>query len=226
MKKSLICEADKDAVRREYDSSSAAASDFEKMKWGSHASMVNRFDLARRIVRWPSVETWLDIGCGTGLMFETLEAAGHRFHHLAGLDVSPEMISQAKSRKLASPVTFQVGDGGAIPDDFAGRFDLVSMVGILQKCGSSPQEILTSAFATLKAGGQFFLTTKNLNWSAFREGGLTPEEEHSWFDHGELLALILSLGATIHLTNGFLPTENKIVPIEDSHTLFILAEVT
>lgn len=227
MTKSIYFPSNKDDVRREYAASSTAANTYEKMKWGSHESMVNRFHLAHRIVNWDAVHSWLDIGCGTGLMFKVLEDAGHRFDRLAGIDLSPEMIAQARrDSSLASPAEFVVADGEQLPHGFQGAFDLVTMIGVLQKCGTEPRPFLAHALTALRSGGQFFMTTKHIGWRAFREEGLAPEVGHSWFEHEEIVRHLESLGASVRATGGFVPRTNEVVPIEDAHTIYFLAERT
>jgi 2-polyprenyl-3-methyl-5-hydroxy-6-metoxy-1,4-benzoquinol methylase len=223
LKKSLIHGAGLDDVRREYETSSIEASDFEKMKWGSHESMVNRFDLARRIVDWPRVARWLDIGCGTGLFFEFMESNGQTFDELVGIDVAPSMIAQANARKLRSPANFAVSQAGTPDPAFRGRFQLVTLIGVLQKCGSEPEAFLTQALDCLTDDGQLFLTTKHLGWRAFERDGLTPEPNHSWFDADDLADAVRHAGGAIVTHGGFLPHENQQVPLADSHTQFILA---
>jgi SAM-dependent methyltransferase len=66
-----------------------------------------------------------DLGCGTGTLSVLLAEEGYDVH---GLDLSPEMISRARTKAAANPargsVTFDVGDASE-PDLPAGTFDVV-----------------------------------------------------------------------------------------------------
>lgn len=223
MADSICHKVDKADVRREYAQASTAEHDFEKAKWGSYESMVHRFHLAERLVDWASVGDWLDIGCGTGLLFETVESAGRAFKRLVGVDITAEVLSFASARNLKSPAEFHVLDLEVMPQDFRGAFDLVSMIGVLQQCGNFPAPVLEAVSSAVQPGGQLFLTTKNLGWKAFLEDGFEPEAGHSWFVYDELVDILHNVGMEIVQAGGFLPQENKIVNMDQSHTLYILA---
>ncbi|MFC1673134.1 class I SAM-dependent methyltransferase [Pseudomonadota bacterium] len=223
MRGSIYHNIDKANVRREYAQASTAENDFERAKWGSHESMINRFHLAEHLVDWASVGDWLDVGCGAGLMFETVEGAGRAFKRLVGVDITAEVLSFASTRKLQSPAEFYVLDLEAMPQDFYGAFDLVSMIGVLQQCGNLPAPVLAAVSSAVRPGGQLFLTTKNLGWKAFLEEGFEPEAGHSWFVYDELVDILHNVGMEIVQAGGFLPQENKIVDMDASHTLYILA---
>jgi ubiquinone/menaquinone biosynthesis C-methylase UbiE len=58
----------------------------------------------------PTLETVLDIGCGTGLLMDRLES------HSIGLDVSSSLISAAYSRLKQKKIYFLIlGDAGKLP---------------------------------------------------------------------------------------------------------------
>jgi SAM-dependent methyltransferase len=221
--KSRYRHVSKDEIIAEYAEASHKPADFEKAKWGSQASMLNRFRLGLSVIDWEAVRRWLDIGCGTGGFFALVEEAGHRFDALVGVDITPEGLRYARERSYASPASFVEADLEALPDGLA-DFDLVTLVGVLQQCGAPPERALAASAAPLKPGGQLFLTTKHLGWKAFGEGGLTPEPNHSWFDYEELAGIVRDVGFQIVESGGFLPREGKTVPLHQSHTLFLLGK--
>jgi ubiquinone/menaquinone biosynthesis C-methylase UbiE len=65
----------------------------------------------RRFARWQRMavdrlelqpgETVIDVGCGTGLTFPLLEAAVGETGKIVGIELSPEMVSQARERVAA-----------------------------------------------------------------------------------------------------------------------------
>lgn len=72
-------------------------------------------------------QTWLDVGCGPGLV--TRLAAGHGYS-ATGVDSDADMIRAARriAARLGSPVSFQVGDLASIP---AGAAEVVSAASLL-----------------------------------------------------------------------------------------------
>lgn len=221
--KSLYREVSKSDVIAEYAEASRRPADFEKAKWGSREGMLNRFRLGVSVVDWRSVRRWLDVGCGVGLFFALVEEAGHRFEEVVGVDITPEILDHARSRTYASPVRFFEADLEAMPDRVT-TFDLITLIGVLQQCGAPPEKALAACVGRIRPGGQLFLTTKHLGWNAFTEGALTPEAGHSWFDYGELAEIVQGLGVEIVQAGGFLPREGRIVPLECSHTLYLLGK--
>lgn len=223
MKRSLYVPKLKKEVIAEYAEVSCKGTDFQKAKWGSQASMLNRFRLGLSIIEWQAVRRWLDVGCGTGQFFTFIEKAGHRFEELVGVDITPEILLHAGNRTYASPTNFVEADLEVMPG-YLVDFDLVTLVGVLQQCGAPLERALAACIQRLRPGGQLFLTTKNLGWKAFTDGSVTPEPSHSWFDYGELAGIIQNLGIEIVRSGGFLPREGETVRLEQSHTLYILGK--
>ena len=219
--KSLYRKVSKDAVIAEYTEASRKPSDYERAKWGSRASMFNRFRLGLSIIDWQSMRRWLDIGCGVGLFFSVVEALDRRFDELVGVDITADILAYASSRAYISRVSFFAADLEAMPGK-SGGFDLVTLIGVLQQCGVPPERALAAAIEQLRPGGQLFLTTKHLGWEAFLDGSILPEASHSWFDYGELVEILEYLGLMIVHSGGFLSREGRCVPLEQSHTLYIL----
>lgn len=92
-------------------------------------------------------ERILDLGCGTGVL--TAEIAG-RGAKLLGIDRSPEMVAQAKSKFPA--LTFEVVD--ATQMKFEAEFDAVFSNAVLHWIPEAEKVIAGVALA-LKAGGRF-----------------------------------------------------------------------
>jgi ubiquinone/menaquinone biosynthesis C-methylase UbiE len=220
--RSLIRSFSKAEVLAEYSLSSQSPEEYQKAKWGSPESMHNRFQLALKLVQWHGVRRWLDVGCGTGLFFSVAQDAGIR-SDMVGVDITPGMIEQALRHKYRHLPTFVVADLEMLPAHL-GLFDLVTAIGVLQQCGVA----LNSAFKALARvtapGGQLFLDTKNIGWRRFHEDGITPEPGHSWFDWADIERALPALGFTVVRAGGFLPRDGRVVPIEDSHTVFVLAK--
>lgn len=191
--------------------------------WGSEQSMLNRFNLGLDLIDWSVVGKWLDLGCGAGRFFQVAEQTGHCFDMLTGVDITQSLITQAQARHFNSPTRFQTSDLETLPDTPA-DIDLVTFVGVLQLCGCPLETAIKVGVSRLKPGGQVFLTTKHLGWKSFEDDGLIPDPEHSWFTYDDVRHAVEASGLDIIEARGFLPADNQIVNLEDSHTLYVYAK--
>ncbi|MFI9237166.1 class I SAM-dependent methyltransferase [Streptomyces sp. NPDC053079] len=103
----------------------AAAQDFDDEPDHGLRAAGTRAAWARVLSAWlPSAPAdVLDVGCGTGSLSELIAEAGHR---VTGVDLSPRMIEQARSKLTAAGLTgrFLVGDA-AVPPTGGARFDVL-----------------------------------------------------------------------------------------------------
>jgi trans-aconitate methyltransferase len=79
----------------------------------AYESYVERWSrlVARELLRWlgvPSNSRWLDVGCGTGTLVETIvEHAAPRV--VLGIDRSKGFVAHARARATDARIAFQVG---------------------------------------------------------------------------------------------------------------------
>ena len=97
----------------------------------------------------------LDIGCGTGRLLDRL---ANRFPHLqaTGLDLSPEMLRQARCNNRHRPrLIFIQGVSHAMPfaeHQFEAAFSTISFLHY-----PDPQQVLQEVHRVLQPGGRFYL---------------------------------------------------------------------
>lgn len=207
-------------VEHEYNTSAKLAMyEYEMVKWGSTRSMENRFRLIRELIDFTKVRSVLDVGCGTGRFLSDL-AADYPHLRLTGIDLSKRLIQWCRKQHPDS-IDFHLEDIASLPDEPA--WDVITLMGVLQKTIHEPVDIIRECVRRLSPGGCFFLTTKNIEWKAFQRPGFTPEAGHRWFVPAELVKNTRAAGAEILVIEGFLPHEFRRVPLNDSHTFFILA---
>lgn len=99
----------------------------------------------------------LEMSCGTGII--SLGIAPH-VQHVAGTDISPRMISVARTKAQELEVTnvdFQVCDSYSLPFEDS-SFDMVLLFNTLHFL-KEPQRVLQEAYRLLKPGGCFALAT-------------------------------------------------------------------
>jgi SAM-dependent methyltransferase len=214
------------SVTEEYESASTDPEEFRKLKWGSPEGMVNAFSLARTTVRWKTVRSWLDIGSGTGAFLREVEK-DRIVERFLGLDLSPSLVRFARESGHKSPhAEFALGD---FLEPSAGgteeQFDLVTLIGVLQKCGASLRKGIGRAAERVRPGGQLFLTTKNLDWDRFRDPGFRPEADHHWFRVSEVESALKLAGMALLCLKAFEPRSGQAFAEPGaSHSLFAWAE--
>lgn len=209
-------------VVAEYQECSRAQENFEKVKWGSKEGMMNAFTLGLQTIEWDKVEHWLDIGSGTGDFLLEVEKK-HVLKSFHGIDLSSELLNFAKSRK------YQTGEAHFHLHDFLfpakelTQFDLVTSIGVLQKCGLPLKTAVARLAEWVKPGGQIFVTTKNADWEEFKKEGIVPYSGHHWFSLLELEAAFQYAGLELVQFSGWEPRSNKIVSKTAGHTVYLLA---
>jgi ubiquinone/menaquinone biosynthesis C-methylase UbiE len=213
----------KSEVIERYKRSSGALEDFEKGLWGSEQSMLSRFRLAHELVSWAEISRWIDVGCGVGRLFSFIDTKGIEVSERIGLEISPEMLEQARQRRFVGSVEFHHGDVEDLSESYRNA-DLITLIGVLQLCGCNPSTVITECAKSLNIGGQLFLTTKNIGWDKFQEPSFHPAEDHIWFRHGHIYHLLESVGFRILQSGGLIPKTDKRVSINQSHTMYFLAE--
>ncbi|HYS18063.1 MAG TPA: methyltransferase domain-containing protein [Candidatus Binatia bacterium] len=73
--------------------------------------------VARELIGWldvPAGLRWLDVGCGTGALSETIVARCSP-HAVVGVDPSEQYLEYARARVTDPRVSFRVGDAQALP---------------------------------------------------------------------------------------------------------------
>src|SRR6266540_6340301 len=73
--------------------------------------------VAREFLDWLAIEAnrvWLDVGCGTGALSETILACAHP-SQVIGIDPSPGFVAFARKRIRDPRASFQVGDAQNLP---------------------------------------------------------------------------------------------------------------
>lgn len=211
----------KQEIISEYNlSASKNTTEFQKVKWGSEQSMLNRFELAKMKIEFNNLVSFLDIGCGTGAFIRQITTK-YNLKTIVGIDISDKLIEYCTINAVKNE-KYICSD--ILEFDYNRYFDAITMIGILQKTNHDIELIFSKIFDLLEQNGLFFFTTKNLNWSKFKEPNFFPEKSHHWFNSSDLERVISKTGFSLVDKGGFLPNENKIVEMNDSHTIFYLLQ--
>ena len=110
--------------------------------------------VARELVAWLEVAggaAWLDVGCGTGALSETVLGAADPAE-VVGVDPSPGFVAHARERLAGPRARFAVADARALP--VAGtRFDAV-VSGLVLNFVPDPVTALAEMARVTRAGGR------------------------------------------------------------------------
>ena len=107
----------------------------------------------------------LDVGCGGGLLAESLKRLGAQ---VMAIDLAPAMIETARlhATESALDIDYRVLDANELARDPAARFDVVCCMEMLEHV-PSPEAMLATLGALLKPGGSLFISTLNRNLRSF-----------------------------------------------------------
>ncbi|MFW3113365.1 3-Dimethylubiquinone-9 3-methyltransferase [Mycobacterium haemophilum DSM 44634] len=107
----------------------------------------------------------LDVGCGGGILSETLAKAGAR---VTGIDLSLQSLEAARdhARREKLKIEYLYESVEAIAAKNAERFDVVTCMEMLEHV-PEPQQIVAACAEALKPGGHAFFSTINRTRKAF-----------------------------------------------------------
>jgi 2-polyprenyl-6-hydroxyphenyl methylase/3-demethylubiquinone-9 3-methyltransferase len=108
----------------------------------------------------------LDVGCGGGLLAESLARAGAT---VTAIDLAPTMIETARLHALESGlrIDYRVESAESLANTHAGEFDVITCMEMLEHVPDPAQ--LMGVFARLASprGGEVFISTINRNFKSF-----------------------------------------------------------
>ena len=107
----------------------------------------------------------LDVGCGGGLLAETLARAGAR---VTGIDLAADNIRVADdhAREGGLEIDYRVASVEQLADEAPGAFDFVTCLEMLEHVPDPAQAVAACARA-VRPGGHVFLSTINRNPKSF-----------------------------------------------------------
>jgi 2-polyprenyl-6-hydroxyphenyl methylase/3-demethylubiquinone-9 3-methyltransferase len=107
----------------------------------------------------------LDVGCGGGLLAESLARAGAQ---VTAIDLASSMIDTARMHALDSglQIDYRVDSAESLVNAHAGKFDVVTCMEMLEHV-PDPASVIRACATLLKPGGTLFLSTLNRTPFAF-----------------------------------------------------------
>jgi 2-polyprenyl-6-hydroxyphenyl methylase / 3-demethylubiquinone-9 3-methyltransferase len=107
----------------------------------------------------------LDVGCGGGLLAESLARAGA---DVMAIDLAPTMVETARLHALDSglSIDYQVESAESVLARLAGKFDVVTCMEMLEHV-PEPAATVAVLGGLLRPGGDLFISTINRNLKSF-----------------------------------------------------------
>lgn len=154
----------------------------------------------------------LDIGCGTGDLLAYLQSRGF---NVTGIEPSQEAASRAQERGLTVHETNLADFVGSCRDGKHPKFDLITMVNVLEHV-SNPVEILQTVKPLLESRGCIYLRVPN-DFTEIQEAARLKTGKSPWwiatpdhicyFNFKSLCGLLEKLGWEVMLRQGDFPME-------------------
>lgn len=109
--------------------------------------------------------TVLDVGCGGGILSESLAAAGA---NVTGIDLAPRVLEVARLHLFESALSVDYREISveALAEESAGAFDAIACMEMLEHV-PDPGSVIAACATLLKPGGRLFLSTLNRTPLAF-----------------------------------------------------------
>ena len=169
---------------------------------GLHDINPARLDYIRRRTRLAGARV-VDVGCGAGLIAESLAAAGAR---VTGIDMSPAMLAAARRHlgQSALAVDYRMTTAETLAEREPAAFDAAVCLELLEHV-PDPGSLVAACARLVRPGGDVFFATLNRTlaarvlavWTAEHLLGIVPRHTHDWrrfIRPAELVALAEKAG--------------------------------
>jgi len=137
----------------------------------------------------PGDQAVLDVGCGGGILAESLARSGAK---VTALDLAEDVIAVARHHAPEYlDIDYRVADVTRFAPEHAGAFDVATCMEMLEHV-DDPQSIIDALAGAVRPGGHVFLSTLNRNVKSWLLGivaaeyvlGMVPKGTH---DHGHFI---------------------------------------
>ena len=107
----------------------------------------------------------LDVGCGGGLLAETLARAGAQ---VTAIDLAPTMVETARLHALDSglAIDYRIEDAERLLNTQAGKYDVITCMEMLEHVPDPSASMLVLG-KLVRPGGDVFVSTINRNFKSF-----------------------------------------------------------
>ena len=110
-------------------------------------------------------KTFLDVGCGGGILSESLALSGG---YVTGIDMTDSALHAAREhiKKTNKQVQYRRTTVEALSEETQNQFDSITCMELLEHV-PNPSSVLSACTQLLKPGGDLFIATVNRTWTAY-----------------------------------------------------------
>ncbi|WP_440931047.1 class I SAM-dependent methyltransferase [Candidatus Pelagibacter sp.] len=195
--------------------------EFKKVIWGSEKSMRNRHRLFFKLLKKKNYNRWLDIGSGTGIIFQSNELNKIKIKKIHALEVNKNLCDLIKVKKIQTNLKIINNDIMKYKTNL--RFNLISAIGVLQNSGYFYDTIIKKLISLMHSNCEVFITSKNVLWKNLNKK-LKIKSNHEWIDPFDIIRILNKNKIIIKKFGGFKPELNKCVKLHNSSNFFIHAK--
>ena len=167
---------------------------------GPRLRIIGRLRAAGHSVRTPAGGRLLDVGCAYGPFLLASREAGYEAF---GIDTSEAAVRYVREQLSLPGLTarFDVLPGSFLPEEFCGRYDVITMWYVLEHFRDSA-EVLQKVFNLLKPGGIFAFSTPNAGGISARRApgcffGRNPEDHFTLWSPSTVRRILPRFGFTV-----------------------------
>lgn len=106
-------------------------SDQQRLRWSTKSNMTCGFDVSHKIIDFSKVNSFVDVGCGTGYYFNDV-LSKHKIEKVVGIDAVPNFIDLAKEKTKQYNIEYINSNIFNIKELNIGNFDLCTFNGVFQ----------------------------------------------------------------------------------------------
>jgi 2-polyprenyl-3-methyl-5-hydroxy-6-metoxy-1,4-benzoquinol methylase len=211
----------KKEILSQYNKAFKKKYDFKKVLWSNKKSMINRYKLFFKFIKYKKFKFWLDVGSGVGSIFSYHDRLNIKIDKRLGIEINKNLYNFSIKKKYKKETAFKNID--IYNYKSMKKYDLISLIGVLQNCAHTPEKFLKRIFLKLRKNGIVFLTTKNLLWERFLKNK-KPTKIHSWFNPIYVKKIFEKNSIKVIKINSFDSQSLRILPIKKSSNFFILGK--
>jgi predicted TPR repeat methyltransferase len=152
-----------------------ANNEFEMARWSNHFSMVNRYIFFFKNLENKEYKKWIDIGSGTGKIFELAKKTKIIFKKSYGIDLNKNLVKFAKNKSSLKDIN--LSEKNFLHCSSKRKYNLLSAIGILQNCGINYKVFLQKVYDNLQNKGEFFITFKSSDWHKLKNKRFIKEKD-------------------------------------------------